>query len=65
MVIKKNIIDYEVNYYIIMSVVNHFEISLICLLHCMYYDITTNNKLIVFGGTLIGQFQVYNLIIQS
>ena len=35
-----------------MSVVNHFEISLICLLHCMYYDITTNNKLIVFGGTL-------------
>lgn len=48
-----------------MSVVNHFEISLICLLHCMYYDITTNNKLIVFGGTLIGQFQVYNLIIKS
>lgn len=48
-----------------MSVVNHFEISLRCLLHCMYYDITTNNKLIVFGGTLIGQFQVYNLIIQS
>lgn len=48
-----------------MSVVNHFEISLRCLLHCMYYDITTNNKLIVFGRTLIGQFQVYNIIIQS